>query len=90
MSTQMTLIRVTDGEFSQAAYRLAQLMQQKEEEVESFKEAREAHKETMAVYDNAIKQERATIRRHQLEHAEALSDAAQVEALVHEMEERRE
>jgi hypothetical protein len=90
MSTQMTLIPVSAGEFSQASYRLAQLLQQKDDEVESFKEARAAHKDTMSVYDKAIIRERATIRRHQLEHAEGLSDAAQVEALVQEMEERRE
>jgi hypothetical protein len=88
MASQLSLIPVSAGEFGHAAYRLAQLLQQKEDEVESFKEARAAHKETMAVYDNAINEQRATIRRHQLEHEEGLA-GAQIDALLNQAEEHR-
>lgn len=89
MSQQIPLIPVSQGEFTNAAYRLAQLLQQADDEDESWKEAREAHKETMAVYKKAIGEQRATIRRAQLEREEGIMKD-QVDALLNSEEEQRE
>jgi hypothetical protein len=87
MSTQIPLIPVSDHESTQASYRLVQLLQQVDDEEESWKEARESHKDTMAVYKKAIGEQRATIRRAQLEREEGLMKN-QVDALLNSEEER--
>jgi hypothetical protein len=88
MSIQIPLIPVSASEFTQAAYRLAQLLQQVEDEEASWLEAREGHKGTMAVYKKAIGEQRATIRRAQLEREDGLMQE-QVDALLNHEEERR-
>ena len=88
MLSQLSLIPVSQGELNAAAYRLAQLLQQIDDEEESWKEAREAHKDTMAVYKKAIGEQRATIRRAQLEREDGLMKE-QVDALLNTEEEQR-
>ena len=88
MPGQIPLIPISPHEFTQAAYRLAQLLQQVDDEEESWKEAREAHKDTMAVYKKAIGEQRATIRRAQIEAEDGLMKA-QVDAVFNQAEEQR-
>ena len=85
---QIPLIPVSPHEFTQAAYRLAQLLTQVDEEEESWKEAREAHKETMAVLKKAIGKQRETIHRAQWEAEEGLMKG-QIDALLNQEEEQR-
>jgi hypothetical protein len=85
MSQQIPLIPVSQGECTYAAYELVKLLQMVDDENESFNETKDAHKDTLAVLNKGIAEHRATIRRAQLEHADA-----QVDALIdqaHELEE---
>lgn len=89
MPQQIPLIPVSPHELTHAAFRLAELMAQDEEEDETFEEARKAHKETKAVYRKAMGEQRATIRRAQLEQQEGLT-RNQVDALLAQAAEAHE
>jgi hypothetical protein len=87
MPNQLSLIPVSPKEFTAAAYDLALLLQQLDEEDAAWQEAKEAHKETVAALRKAVAEKRQVVRRHQLETEEGLTQR-QVDALLHEATER--
>lgn len=87
--SQAQLFPVSEHEFTRAAYDLALLLQQLEDEDANWDEAKKEHKETVAVLKKGITEKRMLIRRAQLEHEEGLA-AAQVDMLMNEATERRE
>ena len=89
MAMQMPLIPISEKDCTEAAYRLVQLLSQMDEEEELWKDAKQAHKDTVVTYKKAIDQERATIRRAQLERAEGVT-AAQMKVLFAQTKERQE
>jgi hypothetical protein len=60
---QIPLIPVSSQECTEAAYRLAGLLQDEDDENESWAEAQRERKETKAVRKQAMAKERAIIRR---------------------------
>ena len=89
MASQIPLIPISESEFTKAAFELALLLLQMEDEEENWKEARQAHKETMTVLKKGVSEKRQVIRRKQLELEEGLT-AAQVNALMNEATERED
>jgi hypothetical protein len=87
MPEQYHLIPVSPQEFTQAAYDLAMLLQQIDEEDSAWEEAKKAHKETLAALRQGVAEKRQLIRRAQLEHEEGIT-ARQVNALLDEATER--
>lgn len=88
MAGQLSLIPISQAELNGAAFRLAQLLQQIDDEDDAWDEAKEQHKNTMGALKEAVGEQRATIRRAQLEHEEGLAKE-QVDALLNQVDEQR-
>jgi hypothetical protein len=89
MMRQISLIPVSQAELNASAFHLAMLLQQVEEEESNWKEAKEAHQDTMAVLKKGIAEQRDVIRRAKQEAEEGLTKR-QVEALLNQAKEEGE